>query len=839
MNETEKEKDSRWFRNQIKQYKRLFPRYRLYAETLQKALQEAAKKYAPLAIVQARPKSIASFAEKMLRKKAKYKDPVTQITDLCGARVITHTLSEIEPLCEFIEKHFDIDWNNTIDVSQRLKPSEFGYRSIHYIVKFKEGVFPTSEINVGIPKRICGLKAEIQVRTMLEHVWADFSHDMSYKGAFKIPAKWERELAGLAATLEAADNALSRIHAGLQAYASSYDTHMAKEQMRNEIDLLEVVLEHDSGNVEVAHRIGRLAIMLGDWLKTIDTLSKYVNSNYLPLLRDLGVALCKQHEKESPEYCQGQKYLKAASAPPNKDIDALCSLAGTWKEIDEDKVRELYRQAFEIDPSDPYTLDNYLECEIAYRQDASWLSLMIPVISAAIKRACDQADVGMNLPWAFYDLGKFYLLLGKPYESLTAYAKAIQLSVDDWMIGTSLRSTNKLAVVGDQLPEYEWVRRLMIAGLVAKFPTADDGKTAIEEVKRLTLTGYKPILSPVAIVVGGCDSNIEGQMQDYRNLVMEAFRGFKGTIISSGTTEGIGRFVGEVQQQSPDAIRTIGYVPRTTPSDVSIDKRYSEIRQTEGEGFSPMESLQYWIDLIASGIRPSEVKLLGINGGIIAAVEYRIALALGARVATVQDSGREAAKLLSDDDWNTSEMLVRLPNDAATVRAFIGAEIPELKPDIRETIARAVHETYRSVQMSRGQNKDPSLKEWDDLLDYLKESNRQQADHITKKLRQIGCAIRKAKGPGIGLISFTNDEIETMAEMEHARWNVERLLDGWKWGEKKDVTKKINPYIVAWSELHDDVKEWDRETVRKIPEFLAKVGLEVYRKTRKTNKCGS
>lgn len=68
-----------------------------------------------------------------------------------------------------------------------------------------------------------------------------------------------------------------------------------------------------------------------------------------------------------------------------------------------------------------------------------------------------------------------------------------------------------------------------------------------------------------------------------------------------------------------------------------------------------------------------------------------------------------------------------------------------------------------------------------------------------------------------------------MAEIEHARWNVERLLDGWKWGEKRDIVKKTSPYLVGWSELSNDVKEWDRQTVRKIPEFLAKVGLEVRR----------
>lgn len=67
------------------------------------------------------------------------------------------------------------------------------------------------------------------------------------------------------------------------------------------------------------------------------------------------------------------------------------------------------------------------------------------------------------------------------------------------------------------------------------------------------------------------------------------------------------------------------------------------------------------------------------------------------------------------------------------------------------------------------------------------------------------------------------------AEMEHARWTAERLLDGWTWGEERDLLKKTSPYLVPWSALADDVKEWDRESVRRIPESLAKVGLEVHR----------
>jgi hypothetical protein len=64
--------------------------------------------------------------------------------------------------------------------------------------------------------------------------------------------------------------------------------------------------------------------------------------------------------------------------------------------------------------------------------------------------------------------------------------------------------------------------------------------------------------------------------------------------------------------------------------------------------------------------------------------------------------------------------------------------------------------------------------------------------------------------------------------MEHGRWYVERLRAGWRWGEKKDVGKKLNPCIVSWDELPEDEKKKDLRAVRNIPRLLANVGLEIF-----------
>jgi ppGpp synthetase/RelA/SpoT-type nucleotidyltranferase len=834
MTERKDPTDHQWACQQIEKYRALVPRYQTYTRTLDQVLRAAARRHATLSIVQTRAKTVPSFAEKIQRKAHKYHDPVNQLTDLCGGRVITHTYAEVEAICEFIKTHFVVDLENSVDIASRLKPTEFGYRSVHYVVQFRRDAFPNAEIDVQIPEALYPdndgrhpMKAEIQVRTLLEHAWASFSHERVYKGPFTIPEAWQRELAGLAAMLEEADRAFSRIQTGLQTYAASYGAYMSPKGMRREMELLRIVLASDPHNAELAHRIGKLAIAQGDWQAAVEVLSQHADSGHQPILRDLGMALCKLHSDRprSPDYVQGQYYLEMASLPPHHDPDALASLAGTYKATDAAKARDLYRQAFEADPTDPYAVENYLVAEIDHWQHIAPVAMMAPTIRAAMQRCRDQAHVGMNLPWAYYSLGMFHLLLGQPYDSLCAYAKAVQLSTDDWMIDTARRTLDLLLEVQQSLPGYEWMQKTLLIGGAAKFPEA----AYLQEIQPQALGGHGPIPGPVVILAGGTDPSLEPQLLQYRQFLLEAFRDFRGTLLSGGTRAGVVGLAGEVQQAYPDSIHTIGYAPRSLPEDVALDTRYREIRSTVGDAFSAQEMLQYWIDLLLSGIGPRDVKLLGINGGEIAAAEFRLALALGCRVAIVEGSGRQASELLHDRDWQHSLNLVHLPADGSTARAFIGFGSSILDAEQREAIAQVMHAAYRRLQADRLAHEDPALAEWDRLQESFKESNRQRAENTVEKLRQIGYSLHPVVDREIELMEFSEAEIESLAETEHGRWVAERLLDGWVHSEERDPEKKVSPYLVPWSQLPEGVKAWDRETVRRIPRFLAQAGLEVRR----------
>ncbi len=150
----------------------------------------------------------------------------------------------------------------------------------------------------------------------------------------------------------------------------------------------------------------------------------------------------------------------------------------------------------------------------------------------------------------------------------------------------------------------------------------------------------------------------------------------------------------------------------------------------------------------------------------------------------------------------------------------------------REILARAIHEDYlrqqREEQLAPQNN--PSLRPWEQLPEYLKESNRSQAAHIGVKLRAIQCGMTPARDWELPVFEFTLKEIEKLASMEHERWCAERRREGWTLAlRRKNLEKKTTPYLVTWEQLPEEIRELDRHFVRRLPALLAHAGFEIYR----------
>lgn len=239
------------------------------------------------------------------------------------------------------------------------------------------------------------------------------------------------------------------------------------------------------------------------------------------------------------------------------------------------------------------------------------------------------------------------LRAGDGYAALTSYARAIALV------------PGHACTVPDDADEEAttWCRRLLLLGAAA----AGDAVRM-----QLAGAGVPAPTPPVCLVAGTTDPSLD--VTGAEALLCEAFDGFSGTLISGGTDAGVAGLVATIGQVHDARLTTVGYVPRDAPG---VDHRYHQVRTTNGSDFSPWEALQAWSDLLGAAVSPASVTLLGLGGGRISAVEYRIALALGARVGIVRQLGRAGAQLLADPHWKRHPQLVDLAWDAAAVRRFV------------------------------------------------------------------------------------------------------------------------------------------------------------------------
>lgn len=810
-----------WLDAQVAQFVAHKPAYDSLAGVMRLFLRRGAESISSEAIIQVRTKSVASFAEKCLRKRDRRPDPVHQFTDLCAARVVTRSRAEVQEFCNLVTSSFLVDWENSVDASSRLRPQEFGYRSVHYIVALR----PDIDYGCEIPADTAGLRAEIQVRTFAEHAYSDFEHNIAYKGAFHLPVEQQRDLAVAAANLEEADGIFARIEQTLHEYASHYGTYLTLDQIGQETELLRAVLQHEPLNVQVAQRLARLGMTLGDWDLVVRTLEPIIDSGSLipvGVERDLGAALCQLHseDRSCDEYARGQRLLQGAAA--KNDVDALCLLADTQRGIDDDAVLRGYRRAYEVDASDPRVLDRFIELQLD--ADPNLPLALAPAIRKGIARCRRQAEASVNLPGSLFDVARFHLLLNEPYEALRATCEGVALSQAAWMVEEARAWVESLARGCRCQPGSDWVRTILDLTLAVRFRDAE----ALQRIAAAASPGAHLLTGPVVIVAGSADTRMQGEMERFRGLLTAALADAAGTVVSGGTRQGIPGIVGDIRAEGGLPARLLAYAPQTLPQDATLHPGYDELRHTSGGAFSPAEPLQSWVDLIAGGQDASAVRVLGVGGGPIAAFEYQLGLALGAAVGLVTDSRGEAGRLLGDEAWR-GRGLICLPADPETLRAFVSTPSGSLTSQERERLGRSVHELYRKERLRARSFEDFAMAEWDDIPEDLKASNRAQADSIEAKAARVGCVIVGAGAAGEP-VQLSEDEEEILAEAEHGRWVAERLLAGWRWGAVRDSQAKTSPSLIRWADLPDDTRDRDRQAVRNIPSLLAEAGLGLRRR---------
>jgi putative GTP pyrophosphokinase len=165
-----------------------------------------------------RVKERDSLSDKLNRPDTSFKE-LEDLTDIAGIRVITYYSSDVDRVANIVRMEFSVDSENSIDKRALLDPDRFGYLSLHYVVSLSKSYAKQTEY-----KRLVRLKAEIQIRSILQHAWAEIEHDLGYKSKYAIPIQMRRRFSRLSGLLELADDEFDGLRKDLRDYSEEIAT---------------------------------------------------------------------------------------------------------------------------------------------------------------------------------------------------------------------------------------------------------------------------------------------------------------------------------------------------------------------------------------------------------------------------------------------------------------------------------------------------------------------------------------------------------------------------------------------------------------------------------------
>jgi predicted RNase H-like nuclease/ppGpp synthetase/RelA/SpoT-type nucleotidyltranferase len=162
--------------------------------------------------ITARTKSVESFAAKAERAvdgQRLFSDPLVEITDQVGLRVITYLREDVDAVATLLADEMRLLDDRDMGL-ETAREGRWGYASRHLLVGVEGEQQPAS----------------IQIRTVLQHAWAEFEHDIRYKGS--IPAEHvldlDRRFTLAAGLLELADREFTAIRERLRVTMTGDET---------------------------------------------------------------------------------------------------------------------------------------------------------------------------------------------------------------------------------------------------------------------------------------------------------------------------------------------------------------------------------------------------------------------------------------------------------------------------------------------------------------------------------------------------------------------------------------------------------------------------------------
>ena len=188
-------------------YRARFSALERVAEELTDLIRELLEGVPRIDLVSSRAKRPERFAAKATKvdgnNALRYQDPLAQIQDQIGARVIVFYKSDVKAVATVLERYF-----RPLEREEHVPDShwKFGYFGLHWIFALPDDVIPRDVEKSSIPRFF-----ELQVKTLFQHAWSEANHDVAYKATQELTGEQERLFAYAAAQAWGADHVFQEL----------------------------------------------------------------------------------------------------------------------------------------------------------------------------------------------------------------------------------------------------------------------------------------------------------------------------------------------------------------------------------------------------------------------------------------------------------------------------------------------------------------------------------------------------------------------------------------------------------------------------------------------------
>ncbi len=223
--------------------------------------------------IQHRVKTLDSIKEKHESKRYTIKKSIQELQDLVGFRIILLFRRDVAEVIKLIEENFEI--LTRYDSIDKLPHNQFGYSSMHINVKIKQ-----EWCSVPTFRGLDDYKAEIQIRTLSQHNWAETSNYFQYKNEDNVPKQILRTIGRVSALLETVDLELERTLDERETYINNINIQIDEvlnvENMKAVFSqLLPSKIEQDYANYSTLSKVLKYFN-----ISTVSELVNYIKEEY-------------------------------------------------------------------------------------------------------------------------------------------------------------------------------------------------------------------------------------------------------------------------------------------------------------------------------------------------------------------------------------------------------------------------------------------------------------------------------------------------------------------------------------------------------------------------------